>query len=306
MLVLAALLAASAPQCTVSTAVRATVEEMAREPERWFDRCVRLNGYVSGYTFYSGPKGHYRRFASDKEDHPNDGWLGLYFEDRRESRKESGRASLIGVVDDCGRSYRAATATAKPGELIMMLGYCHYQGGLTLTRVRVISRDSEYVERQSGEAARVAFGDLELPDETHPIPSDVQAVVAQFEQAFAANDKRSLVEVAYPYLTTVETASQKRNYEAFLSGATGPLHIFRRSGKLPQPQWFYAREPKERQGDAPDWFACYCRDHSCAEKWPIAALDAVSSSDFPYACFRVSNWNQGGLKLSADLVEEPY
>lgn len=301
----AALFATAAPTCTTPVAVRTTVEEIAAAPEKWFDRCVRLDGYVSGYHFYSDARGYYRSHAADRDDHLNDGWLGLYFADRGELRKPAGRISLVGVVNDCERSYKAATAAAGPNTLIMMSGYCHYQGGLTLNHVRVISRSSDYIERQTGEAARRAFGDLELPDAAHPPPKEAQVLVAQFEDAFAANDKGKLLSIAGPYFSNVETASEKRDYEALVSGARGPLQSFRRAGKLPRPQWFYAR-PAKGQDDISDWFACYCRDSSCEGSWPIAALDAVSSPDFPYACLRVFNYNQMGPKLSVDVIDEPY
>ncbi|MGH8525568.1 MAG: hypothetical protein ACREXY_15605, partial [Gammaproteobacteria bacterium] len=186
---------------------------MAREPSKWFDRCVRLEGYVSGYRFFSGPKGMYREAASDAEDHKNDGWLGLYFEEREEIKKPSGRISLIGRVDDCNRAYERGSKGAASGTIIMMMGYCHYQGGLTLTRVRVLSRSAEDSKRQTGEEARKAFGDLERPDSAHPVPENVRKMVERFEHSFAVRDRRQLSELATPYLMNVDTSEEKRSYE---------------------------------------------------------------------------------------------
>src|SRR5687768_16721562 len=104
-----ALAAVPAPQpCTFETAIPADVREIARNPEKWFDRCVRLDGFVASPYFYEDVAGFYRSDAADARDRPNEGWLGLYFPGRGNWGQPLRRASVAGVVGDCQRSYEAA------------------------------------------------------------------------------------------------------------------------------------------------------------------------------------------------------
>jgi hypothetical protein len=126
-----ALAAAPSPQpCTFETATPTDVREMARNPERWFDRCVRLDGFVAANVFYEDVAGAYRRLASDGSDRPNDGWLGLYFSNNRDWQKPLRRASVVGTVHSCERIYDRAEANLGPNQIVFVTGYCHYAGGL--------------------------------------------------------------------------------------------------------------------------------------------------------------------------------
>ncbi|HEX8126309.1 MAG TPA: hypothetical protein VF548_12065 [Allosphingosinicella sp.] len=79
MLLAAALLGVASVPCELGTAERTTAREMAAAPDEWIGRCVQIEGFTSGYTFYQDVGGVYRYGASDARDRPNDGWLGHYF-----------------------------------------------------------------------------------------------------------------------------------------------------------------------------------------------------------------------------------
>src|SRR5687768_9509440 len=125
-LLLTALVLAVSPaskSCTFENATRAEVREIAGAPDKWFDRCVRLDGYVTSNVFYEDVAGYYRRQASDKRDRPNDGWLGLYFRTDDDWQKLLRRAEVVGIVETCERGYANAEATREPNEIIFVTGY---------------------------------------------------------------------------------------------------------------------------------------------------------------------------------------
>ena len=160
-MLLAALLAAATPEaCTLRNAQPATVREIAAAPDKWFDRCVRLEGFTMGRIFYQDAAGTYRYRASDEEDRPNDGWIGLYVRQGRANRRRALRASVAGIVSSCARDYAKAKARAGPDELVMPIGYCHYDGGLVLGEAVLRHGAKVSLRRLTGSKARLAVGDL--------------------------------------------------------------------------------------------------------------------------------------------------
>jgi hypothetical protein len=133
------LLAAAQPQpqgaaCTTADAMPTDVRQMAREPERWLGRCVRLEGYIDYNRFYSDVAGFYRYYASNYDDMRNDGWLGLYPPRRYGFSGPMRRGTVVGLVHDC-EADRLRAEDRAPNSIIMMTGFCHYRYGLVLRRV---------------------------------------------------------------------------------------------------------------------------------------------------------------------------
>lgn len=284
---LAALLAMALPQCTPTNSVSVTVEEMAREPSRWFDRCVRLDGFVSGNAFYSSPAGRYRRFAADKKDRPNEGWLGLYFGQEEELQKPFGKATLVGRVSDCVRDYEAAVASGGPDTLTMPIGYCHYQDGLVLKQVEVLSREETQFDRQKGEQNRKDFGDLLTQSETSRPPANVILLIEEFRAAFQNRDLPKLREMVQPWNFTIEHPEQAQEFDGILMGDRPPLRNHRNLFQT-APVYFQVRTPKSDPDAVPaDWFACYCRIGNCDGEWPIADVDTGANASLPYFCLRI-------------------
>ena len=302
-----ALAATPAPQsCSFETAVPADVREMARDPEKWFDRCVRLDGFVAGHSFYQDVAGLYRASAADALDRPNEGWLGLYFRSRGNWGRHLRRASVAGVVGDCQRSYKAAQAAATdPNTLIMMLGYCHYRGGLTIKRTDVRFGGRVRFTRPVGEKARAAFGDLIPVSADNPLPAEVEAIVATWRGAFRAGDLAVLRRLVRPYdFTEKDFAKRFGRIDPYLLGTSGAF-VPLREGAL-EPVFLKERIDRQRaEYDQGDWFACFCKSGDCSGSWPIAAADAKALKARPYACLRIHDPNDGstGLRLGLETAD---
>lgn len=69
---------------------------------------MRLDGYVSRWTFYSDVRGFYRKAAKDSDGRENEGWLGLYRAEDRPLVEGIARVAVVGRLSDCGRDYRQA------------------------------------------------------------------------------------------------------------------------------------------------------------------------------------------------------
>jgi hypothetical protein len=279
---------------------------MARDPEKWFDRCVWLNGYVAGHSFYQDVAGYYRDDAADARDRPNEGWLGLYFRGRGNWGRPLRRAAVTGVVGDCQRSYQAAKAAATGANtLIMMLGYCHYNSGLTLKRTEVRFGGRFRFTRQVGEKARAAFGDLMPASADNPVPAEVEATVAAWRGAFRTGDLAALEHLVRLYDFTEEEFTKRFGpLGPYLVGTVGPFRPLRAGA--PEPLFLTERIDRQRaEYDQGDWFACFCKSGDCSRSWPIAAEDAKALKGRPYACLRIFDPNDGseGLRLGFEAAD---
>lgn len=285
---LAASLSAAPPACTLRSAEPATVRELAAAPEKWLGRCVRLEGFTTGYTFYQDVAGTYRYDASDRDRRPNDGWLGLYFRQGRDHRRGMRRATVAGIVHDCERDYESAAATAGPNEIIMPVGYCHYRGGLILLDATVRHGDLFAPFRATGERARLDYGDLRTVDEAGSPPEPVVRLVRLFAAAVRSGDSGRAAALAQSYNRNVgEDPASRARWHDFLIGG-GPFAFLRKS-RREEAVWFHTRlslyDVKYREPGT--WFACFCATSDCERSWPISARDAAADADPAYSCVRV-------------------
>lgn len=291
-MLVAALLAmaspAEAPACTLETAVPASVREMARDPDRWLDRCVRLEGYVSANRFFADVAGIYAYSATDNEDRLNDGWLGLYLEERWVPALR--RGTVWGVLQDCQRNYERAQAAAGPDTIVMMLGYCHYQGGLNLQSGGFRASGPTALYRQTDEAARRLFGDLIQATPDRGPPPEMVALGDRFIAALRGGDAALLRQLVVPWSESFEAGSEEeREFESFVRGEAGsPLAELRAVREAPPQAHFREKVSLANQehGDPDQWHVCYCRTADCAGRWPISAVDAVADAERPYVCLR--------------------
>lgn len=303
-MLLAALLAAAAPQsCTPENAQPAKVREIAAEPGKWLGRCVRLQGYSTGRILYQDVAGGYRHEASDKEDRPNDGWLGLEFREKGAFRREPFRAQVVGRVHDCRADRAAAEAKSRPGRIVVAYGsrYCHDHGGLQLRDATIRYGDRAVLPRQTGERARLEFGDLLTVEETGAPPEEPVSLLRRFVAAVRSGDGAAAAALAGSYNRQVrESAAGAGEWRSFIA-SEGPL-AFLRGGPVREPAYFRARMSRHDVlgGDTPHWFACFCATADCKGRWPISVKDAAVDADPAYACVRLyrdsaraDNWALG-------------
>jgi hypothetical protein len=264
---------------------------MARAPDRWLGRCVRISGYVAGRYFFADVGGAYARFAEDRDDRRNDGWLGLYFIDRHVVSRPMQRGTVVGVVHDCGRDYAAEEARAGPNTLVMSTGYCHYQSGLVLLPATFSSSGSARFERKVSEAARRRFGNLEPERPGNRPPPAVVRLADRFLSGVRRGDGAGLATFVLPWSDEVppETPAAQAAFRKRLAGEPGsPLRPIRLAGSNPQRVYF-----RERQSPSwnlpPTWHICFCRTGDCTGRWPIHSIDATAGPSRPYICVRAFN-----------------
>jgi hypothetical protein len=301
--------AAAAPACDAERATPVTVSQMARAPERWLGRCVRVSGIVSGNIFYDDVEGVYRAEATDADTRANEGWLGLYASPPEPERRGPFRASVAGIVHDCTLDYEKAVADSNPDDLIMPTGYCHYRGGLVLVDARVRYDRPIRLSRQSSDAARRRFGDLLTVREAGPVPEPAKRLVDQFVAAFEAQDRAGLAALVSAYDGQEPAGPGLDRWQSFLAGDTGPFRSLRAHRRIAEPVFFRERLSAADEIDPPvdpHWFACFCTASGCADRWPISSVDTQAELSRPYLCLRAyrdttaeRSWSLGvGLKPS--------
>ncbi|HEX8644565.1 MAG TPA: hypothetical protein VF702_11705 [Allosphingosinicella sp.] len=282
---------AAGPGCTFDTAVPADVRQMAEEPARWLDRCVRIEGYVSYNRFYADVAGYYSYVASDYADRRNDGWLGLYPWRRYGFRGPMRRGSVVGIVHDCETDQERAEAET-PGGFIMMTGFCHYRYGLVLRPAIFRPGAPADFVRQVGDEARLRFGDLQTESEVGPAPPEVRGLAARFVAAVAARDEQALNQLV-SFSNEVGRPLDRRRLaarRAFLIGDGGsPLSVLRPGSTSLQSAFFRTRRPQDAASESPSygWHACYCRTADCTGLWPISDADATADPTRPYLCIQM-------------------
>jgi hypothetical protein len=261
---------------------------MAREPQRWLGRCVRLEGYVSYNHFYSDVAGFYRYFASDYQDHRNDGWLGLYPRRRYGFRGPLQRGAVVGVVHDCETDRDRAEAE-RPDSIVMMLGFCHYRYGLVLNPASYRPAEPVEFERQMGEVARRSFGDLLSESESGEVPPEVAALAERFAAAILARDAAALSTLVEFHDRDERPDEERAAWQrSFLIGeGNSPLGDLRASS---QRAIFRERRPARSEEDPfRGWHVCFCRSADCTGIWPIGRVDATASPEHPYWCASMYN-----------------
>ena len=280
---------APAQSCTLDSAVPASTREMARHPDPWLGRCVRLEGFVSWNRYFADVAGAYSYRAADSEDRGNDGWLGLYLPGPWVGTLR--RGTVWGVLHDCGRDYDTAEANLGPNEIVFMTGFCHYQGGQVLRRAGFRPAGPASFHRQTDAAARFLFGDLVEASFDHGPPPEVVDLADRYLQAIRTGDEATLRELVAPWSELVEDASDEQEFQAFIRGErNSPVADLRRR---PEPQRRYFREKESSRdhefGYAARWHVCFCRGSDCAGRWPISADDASTLERRPYVCLRAIN-----------------
>src|SRR6218665_3609320 len=136
---LAAFLAAAQPApesrpCTQREAVRATVAEIGRDPQRFLDRCVTVTGPYAGVSMFSGREGMYLldRYGADGNPVPGSQVhrIGIDSQDMRSLQLRFPQVTTVtGRVDLCRRRYDRIAAA---GGIPFLGGYCHYYEGPTI------------------------------------------------------------------------------------------------------------------------------------------------------------------------------
>lgn len=299
---LLALAAAGEPPCDQDYSVPADVRRMARNPEAWIGRCVRLRGYVVGTMFYADAEGAYAGAAyvdGGDRNRRNDGWLGLYLRGDRSPALR--RGTVTGRVHDCQRDYASLWVWAEMDSGVVdigMNGYCALRSGLNLSGAHFRDEGPAWFRRPMGAAARARFGDLDPQGPGVEPPAEVVALADRFLAALRAGDGAAMEPFVEVWSGDApDTPSERAAFRAYAAGeGDSPLRPLRLAAAAPQRAYFSRRRPGADGADENPWHVCFCRTADCAGRWPIHSADATAGRSRPYICLKAyhGNWSSNG------------
>lgn len=288
---------AAPPPCTAREAIRTTVVEIGRRPERFLDRCVTVTGAYSGIRMYSGRDGLYlaHRFGRDGNVARADlaHRIGIDNQEMRELRMRfPQRTTVTGRVDSCER--RVARIRAAGG-IPFLGGYCHYEGGPTIVVSAYDISEGRY-ERMTADAARRSYGNLAPMPADWPARAQIEAVAAEFLQALRTGDEPKLAAL---HETNGETNEHGR--ALLFELLQNPESVFaqlRRAAPAQTAIFVSAAEDGTLLGrELRAATICFCRTADCSDRWPIAFNDANNDPSRPFACINAEPRDDGPRRV---------
>ena len=272
--------------CTASVATRASVVQVAQQPDRFMGKCVRIDAVMNGLFLYENVDGLY---LSDREGlNPSSNGARLGLDDQRPGRladRGYRRANVVGRVQDCDTVRSAVHASVGQNEIVMVTGYCHYFYGAYLWVEQ--ARDegpATFVRRLPG-AARDGYGNLQSAPADWLYRSMVEAAGHDFLAALRAGDETTLATLHYGSEVEYAKDDLPSLLRFLLRDRTSPFAAIRASKSAPQTVVLIDRDgiPGDT-GSGYESTICYCRERDCTNRWPIADFDVDNLPARPYAC----------------------
>ncbi len=289
--------------CTRRTARRATVVQIARQPERFLDRCVTVTGAFAGITLYSGREGMYlvgrygrdgNRVAANQVHR-----IGIDNQQMRNLRMRYPQETTVtGRVDSCERRSQRIIAA---GGIPFLGGYCHYHDGPSIV-VSAYSITERQYDRLMGEDARQRFGNLAPMSVDGGSRDVIEAAAAAFHQALRARDRARLMQM---HDIRTENPQERTLLYSLLESQYSVFRQVRERDSVQTAFFVTADEngaPFDEQRPLAAATICYCRTNDCAGRWPIALNDANNEENRPYACtqFQVQQGDRQVFSTSTD------
>ncbi len=221
--------------CTASVATRASVVQVAQQPDRFMGKCVRIDAVMNGLFLYENVDGLY---LSDREGlNPSSNGARLGLDDQRPGRladRGYRRANVVGRVQDCDTVRSAVHASVGQNEIVMVTGYCHYFYGAYLWVEQ--ARDegpATFVRRLPG-AARDGYGNLQSAPADWLYRSMVEAAGHDFLAALRAGDETTLATLHYGSEVEYAKDDLPSLLRFLLRDRTSPFAAIRASKSAPQ------------------------------------------------------------------------
>lgn len=300
-LMVAALLLASAAaihakttKCTSLNSAPTTVPQIAADPDEYVGRCVAIEGVMQRMFLFESVDGVYLQPRDGLNPASNGFRLGLdhivgHFSERYR------RVAILGRVQDCETVRSALDASAGPGDLVWVSGYCHYYNGPYLWVHDVQYRSGRPFERRMGSYERKDYGDLEPAPDNWPHRAQVEALASDFLRALRTADRERLAGMHFRDVGDEWPEEEAAMLRFLLRDGRSPFASIRTGRVPPQHIILVERSRLYPEADEPsadekaDYSAlvCFCRAPSCDGRWPIATFDADNVPGRPYACTRV-------------------
>ncbi|MEA3063172.1 MAG: hypothetical protein QOJ94_2953 [Sphingomonadales bacterium] len=306
--------ASSGAACSPRTAAPAAIEAVQGQFEAYDDRCVRLRGLLAAGTLYVD-----REVTLDP--------LALYgegakrsivvFPSRLPKPKTAAWVEIVGKLGSCADANAWVRRLAvEEGTIAMVGGYCHTSLANYVYPLSIRRLDAKPVPRLT---------EAEVPPERRPLieapPSrasrgEHRAAARALAAAIASADEAAFLRVAHPEirheLDKLQGGKPPRWLREDIATAHAEFQVaIRRSplrglGSLEgrQERILVDRESLTYAGDEPHYLVCWCREHDCTDRWPVAERDADNDPSRPYACVLTSVFalGDGGEAVSATAI----
>jgi hypothetical protein len=268
-------------ECNARNAQRATVPDIAQNPERYLSRCVVVDGVMHGLYLFESVDGVYLEPPDSLNPSSSGFRIGLDHLSRFTEDYE--HVSITGRVQDC----EGVSAGVQSGhdELLFITGYCYFFIGAYVWIHDLDRWRGAPFERRMGSYERADYGDLV------PAPADwrhratVEALARQFLDALRKGDRERLAGLHFR-----DVGLNWKDDEAallkFLLARDSPFAAIRSAEEPLEQLILVARSAFEPGADADNYSSvvCFCREESCAGRWPIATFDADNVRTRPYVC----------------------
>ena len=278
--------------CSRGEAVRATVEQIAQQPDAYMDKCVIVDGVMYGHSLFAHVDGVYMR-SPDVLDDTKSG-LRIGIDGRKRVRPGYRHVTVLGRVADCEAIRQCVDASAKPGEIVMVMGYCHSAYGPFVHINGLTYRSGAPFVRQMGNYDRQDYGDIK------PVPTDwphrpmIEAMAGKFLEALRARDRDALADIHFRNVGLEWDDDEAKLLNFLLNDSKSPFASLRTSASSPQTMILSDRgplhpDPDESYPGEDDYSAtvCFCREPDCTGRWPLASFDADNLPGRPYACTKI-------------------
>lgn len=276
--------------CSAANATRTTVAAVAKNPEKWNGRCVKVTAILYGNWLYENVDGLYE--LTRKHIDPTSNGLRLGVDDQRPDAGDSGdlhETTIIGRVQDC-EAVRAMIDRATPdGSIVMVHGYCHYYNGPYLWVVSLKQGPYRPFERQTVRKS-ATYGDLVPAPADWPHRATAEALAAHFLAVLQARDEAALARMMTPAPDGSPDGDTLAMVRFLLHVPSSPFVDLPAQGAprtvILVGQYLDDGALKTETGSYSS-LVCFCLKPECAGRWPIAAFDADNRLGRPYACIDV-------------------
>jgi hypothetical protein len=277
-------------KCSVHNSARATVEQIATDPDQYQGHCVAIDGTMQGSSLFDSVDGVYVQ-PTDSMDPSSSGLrLGLdhiddYYSDRYRGVK------IVGRVQDCETVRNCVHSSAGEDEIVFISGYCHSNDGAYLWVTDLRFRRSPVFKRQTGSSGRDDYGDLIVAPANWLNLKSITTLANDFLKALQSSDANKLADIHFRNVGLQWEDDEATMLKFLLNDRRSPFNAIRTATTPPQQIILLDRSSlaDEQSSDQYSATVCFCRESDCTGRWPIASFDADNIRSRPYACTRIDS-----------------
>ena len=281
-------------ECSARNSERATVEQIATDPEKYAGHCVAVDATMQGWSLFDSVDGVYVQPADSLD--PSSSGLRLGLDHIRDHYSERYRGvSIIGRVQDCETIRNCVYSSVGENEIVFISGYCHTKNGAYLWVNDLRFRRSPAFKRQTSSNGRDDYGDLTVAPDHWLNLGSITTLANDFVKALQSSDADKLADIHFRNVGLEWDDDEAAMLKFLLKDRRSPFNEIRTATTSPQQIILVDRSSLEDEQSTGEYSAtvCFCRESDCTGRWPIASFDADNVPSRPYACTRIESYVDG-------------